>query len=239
MHKSYIKHISLSLLLSLTVIYSKAQSKNFIDQPYLETTTEVDTLVRPDRIYLTIILDEADNRNKKSTETLESTLEKVLTSLGIDIEESLSLLDFSSGFKKYFLSNQKVLKTKMYSLVVKDAITAGKVLAALEEEGISNVSIEKVEYSKQEMLVVALKARAVLKAKQKATQMVAPLNQKIGKAIFISDSYTLNKQLQVQTAGIAIRGNSSLYGARSSEPLMIEFDKLKFSAKVNIKFVLE
>ena len=33
-----------------------SQSKNFIDQPYLETTAKVDSLVQPDRIYLSILI---------------------------------------------------------------------------------------------------------------------------------------------------------------------------------------
>lgn len=33
---------------------SNGQTKNFIDQPYVETTAKVDTLIKPDVIYLDI-----------------------------------------------------------------------------------------------------------------------------------------------------------------------------------------
>jgi hypothetical protein len=122
--------------------------KNFIDYPYIETTAKTDTLVIPDNIYITIILNESDSKNKKSTEELEIVLEQTLKKININTQKDLSLLDYSSDFKKYFLKGQNVLKVKNYSLLVHDAITAGKVLAELENVGISNVEISKTEYSK-------------------------------------------------------------------------------------------
>ncbi|KQC32429.1 hypothetical protein AAU57_03110 [Nonlabens sp. YIK11] len=229
----------LSLLLLSTTISLSAQSKNFIDQPYIETQATVDTLIVPDEIYISIVLDEDDNRNRKSTEELENTLQRVLKSLNIDTEKNLSLLDYSSDFKKYFLSDRKVLKTKMYSLIVADAVTAGKVLVGLEQEGISNVSIFKTSYSKENELLFDLKSKAILKAKQNAESMVKPLNQKVGKAIFISDASSVSSALQGKVSGIQIRGASSIYGSRASEPIMIDFEKIKFSSDVNVKFVIE
>jgi hypothetical protein len=151
----------------------------------------------------------------------------------------LTLLDISSDFKKYFLSDNKVLKTKMYSLIVRDARTAGKVLAELEKVGISNVFLEKTEFSDSENLILKLKSLAVLKAKKKAESMVAPLNQKIGMPIFISDLNSISDQLQGKAAGIQIRGASNIYGSRASEPIAIDFDKIEFSVKVSIKFKIE
>lgn len=71
--------------------------------------------------------------------------------------------------------------------------------------------------------------------------MVAPLNQKIGKAIYISDLETasITSQLQGKVAGIQIRGTSSIYGSRASEDIMIDFEKMEFSSKVNVKFIIE
>ena len=140
--------------------------KNFIDQPFVETTAKSDTLVVPDKIYISINLNEADSKNKKSVEEQERLLESTLKKLNINTERDLSLLDFSSNFKQYFLKGQNVIKAKMYSLIVNNAVTAGKVLAELENVGISNVNIEKTEYSKSEELILDLKAKAVEKSKK-------------------------------------------------------------------------
>lgn len=235
------KKLGLLLIIGFLTLQSHSQTKNFIDQPFLETIAEVDTLVTPDKIHLMIILNEEDNRNRKSTEELEVSMFKVLKSLNIDLEKSLSVIDYSSDFKKYFLAGQKVLKTKMFSLILKDAQTVGKVMADLEREEISNVSISKTEYSKPEQLLLELRTKAILKAKRNAENMVAPLNQKIGKAIYVSDLETasITSQLQGKVAGIQIRGASSIYGNRGSDDIMIDFEKMEFSAKVNVKFIIE
>lgn len=235
------KKSSIVLIIIFWSLQSHSQTKNFIDQPFLETIAEVDTLVMPDKIHLMIILNEKDNRNRKSIEEIEASMFNVLKSLNIDLKKSLSILDYSSEFKKYFLAGQKVLKTKMFSLILKDAHTVGKVMAGLELEEISNISIFKTEYSKSEQLLLELRTKAIVKAKHNAENLVAPLNQKIGKAIYISDSDTASiaSQLQGKVAGIQIRGASSIYGYRASEPMMIDFEKMEFSAKVNVKFTIE
>ncbi len=231
-----------NLFITILILFftkSISQNKNFIDQAYLETEIEIDSLIVPDRIYLTIILNETDSRNKKSTEDLENLMNNTLKSLNINTEKSLTLLDFSSDFKKYFLSGQNVLKTKMYSLLVNDAFTAGKVLAELEKVDISNVSIEKTEYSKSEELLLDLKSKAIIKSKRYAESMTKPLNQKVGKAIFISDLNSISNQLQGRVSGVQIRGASSVYGNRTNEPIAIEFNKIKFTTKISIKYIIE
>lgn len=220
---------------------SFSQTKTFIEQPYIETEVEIDSLIIPDRVYLTIVLNESDNKNKKSTEEMELSMNKVLISLNVDIENDLALLDFSSDFKKYFLSGQNILKMKLYSLLLRDANTAVKVLAELEKVGISNVSIERTEYSKSKELLLELKSKAVLKSKEFAESMIKPLNQKIGKAIYVSDVNSASNQLQGNVAGIRIRGASSLsslYGSRANESV-IEFNKIKFTTMVNVKYIIE
>ena len=226
------------MLILMLSLCSNAQEKNFIDQPYIETTAKVDTLIIPDNIYISILLNEADSKNRKSTEEMEQLLEQTLRKLNIDISKDLSLLDYASDFKKYFLKGQNILKTKNYSLLVHDALTAGKVLAELENVGISNVNIERTEYSKADALIELLKSKAILKAKKSAEAFATPLGQNVGKAIFVSDSTFFNV-LQGQVAGVQIRGASSLYGSRATEPILVDFQKIKFESQVSVKFVLQ
>ena len=46
----------LFLLLIFTNFICYSQTKNFIDQPYIEVKASVDTLVIPDKIFMKIIL---------------------------------------------------------------------------------------------------------------------------------------------------------------------------------------
>lgn len=230
---------SLLTIILLTISTLTFAQKNFIDQPYVETAAKVDTLLVPDKIYISINLNEADSRNKKSVEEKEKELEATLKKLNIDTEKDLSLLDFSSDFKSYFLKGQNVIKSKMYSLIVKNAVQAGKVLAELESVGISNVTVERTEYSNSEEILLELKAKAVEKSKLIAERLAKPLHQKIGKALFISDVNTISNALQGQAPGIIVRGMGNIYGARATEPIFTEFQKIKFEVQVNVKYVLE
>lgn len=223
------------LLFFLTIsVYSQ---KNFIDQPYVETEVEVDALVVPDRIYLTIRLSESDSRNKISTEEREKQMIKTLEAIGIDVKKDLSLLEFSSEFRKYFLSNKKVLKTKIYSLLVRDGVTASKVLVSLEKANISNVIIEKIEYSKSPELLLQLKSKAILKAKRTADSLAIPLKEKIGKALFISD-LKIDRNVRWTGSNVQIRGAASLYGNNAMGDLALDFKQMKFTAKLSVKFTL-
>lgn len=111
----------LSIIALCIVSFVFSQTKNFIDQPYLETSAKADTLVIPDRIYLDILISEKDTKDKKSIEELEILMEERLKSIGIDTKKQLTLNDLASNFKKYFLKNTDILKTKSYSLIVYDA----------------------------------------------------------------------------------------------------------------------
>jgi hypothetical protein len=226
------------LVVFLITVDAKSQEKNFIDQPYLETFATVDTFVVPDKIFISIVLNEEDSRNKKSTEELELALTAKLKELQIDIEKDLTLLDYSSNFKSYFLKGKNILKIKNYSLLVKNAVIASKVLTELENIGISNVNIENTEYSKTDQLILRLKAKAILRAKENANALIESLGQKTGKAIYISDNNSITNGLQGRAAGIQIRGAASLYGSRAAEPIVVDFQKLKFESQVTVRFIV-
>lgn len=216
--------------------------KNFLDQPYIEVAATVDTLVVPDRIYVSITLNEADSKNKKSVEEQEKQLETILKKLKINTDKDLSVLGYSSDFKKYFLKGQNILKTKKYSLLVRDAYTLGNVIISLEEAGISNTEVEKVEYSKSKELLLELKSEAVKRSRITADKLVKPLNQKAGKALYISDT----KYGGIEDYEYAIVGNIALqemdYKKESaSEEFLrkLDFQKIKFSTTVYVKYQLD
>ena len=216
--------------------------KNFLDQPYIEVSASVDTLVVPDRIYVSITLNEADSKNKKSVEEQEKQLETILKKLKINTDKDLSVLGYSSDFKKYFLKGQNILKTKKYSLLVRDAYTLGNVIISLEEAGISNTEVEKVEYSKSKELLLELKSEAVKRSRITADKLVKPLNQKAGKALYISDTnyggiedyeYVTVKDIAFQEIEYKKEGASEEFLRK------LDFQKIKFFAVVRVKYQLD
>lgn len=213
---------------------AKAQTKNFIDKAYLETTARYDSTVVPDRIFLTILITEADTKGKSSVEELENKMAQKLKSLGIDLKKQLMLEDLASNFQKYFLRKKEVLKTKSYSLLVYDAKTAGEVILGLESINISNVRFAKAEYSKMEELKLTLRERVVEKAKVQAEALLKPLEQQVGKALYISD---LNTSFPRQYSNRAVLGAMEMDSAHQGfEPIDIDFEKIKVESTVTVYF---
>jgi uncharacterized protein len=229
-----------TLILIIIATKSISQTKTFIDLPYIETSAKVDTLVIPDRIYLNISITEKDTKGKVSVEELESKMNEKFKSMGINVETQLSLNDLGSNYKKYFLKQQDILKNKNYTLLLYDAKISGKVLIALEEMEISNVVLEKTEYSKADKMILILKTKAIEKAKSQAIAMTKPLNQKVGNAIFISDyNAEILRGLAGSASGIRIRGANSIDAKKTYVPADIEFEKIKIETELNVKFKLE
>ena len=216
--------------------------KNFLDQPYIEVGATVDTLVVPDRIYVSITLNEADSKNKKSVEEQEKQLETILKKLKINTDKDLSVLDYSSNFKKYFLKGQNILKTKKYSLLVRDAYTLANVIISLEEAGISNTEVEKIEYSKYRELLLELRIEAVKRSRITADKLVKPLNQKAGKALYISDmNYRGMGDYEVQ-AQMDYSPEPRTYkkeGASEEFLRKLDIKKMKFSVVVRVNYQLD
>ncbi|MDT0605908.1 SIMPL domain-containing protein [Croceitalea rosinachiae] len=226
------KIFTLGLILACTT-NALSQSKNFLDIPYLETSAKVDTLVTPDKIYLNITIQEKDSKGKKSVEEQENKMAQRLKSLGIAIDKQLTIKDLASNYKKYFLRSKEVLKSKQYSLLVYDGLTAGKVMAALEDLDIANTYLEKTEYSKMDELELTLKSRAAKKAKLKANALTKPLGQEVGMAIHIVDNsqpyYPRYNQPRMEMKAMAM-------DVAEPEPLDISFEKIRVESTVNVKF---
>lgn len=227
-----------AILFIVTVLFTmaiSAQSKNFLDTPYLETQAQVDTMVTPDKIYLNIIIQEKDTKGRVSVEEQENQMAQRFKALGIDIEKQLVIKDASSNFKKYFLRQKEVLKSKQYSLLVYSGKELGEVMMALEQLDIANTSIEKTEYSKMDELELELKTRAVKKAMQKAEALTKPLGQKVGLAIHIADNSQYYPRYN-QAPRMEMKAVSADMG--QTQPLDIDFEKIKVETTVNVKFAL-
>lgn len=227
------------IIIALVIVnFAFSQTKNYIDQPYLETSAEADTLVIPDRIYLKITISENDTKNKKSVEELENTMVQKLKLLGIDPSKQLLMNDLESSYKKYVLKSSDVMKTKSYDLLLFDGLTAGKVIQELEKENISNIQLLKTQHSQQEKILADLKRRAIIKAKKNANNIANAIGQKAGNAIYISDlreTTPANSNLFVNTSF----GYSSQKLKQEFEPADLNFRKIGFSSSLSVKFKLE
>lgn len=232
------KKVSLLILMVLFYFLGNTQYKNFIDQPYIEVNGNADTMVTPNEIYIRIQLSEKDTKDKVSIEELEQKMVNGLKELGLNPEKDLQTADIASNFKYYLLKSKDIIKTKAYMLKVKDAVMATRVFMKLEDLGISNTSVDRVEYSDMENLKNIMRAKAIENAKARAVALTKPINQTVGTAIHITDIENFPQPLEGKVAGIQIRGYASIQNGATELP-KIDFEKIKVSANVNATFILK
>ena len=158
--------LTFGLFLALT-LSAFSQTKNFIDQPYIEVNGYADTLVTPNQIFIKIIISEKDSRDKLSLEEQENKMIATLNSLNIKTETDLTTSDMLSNYKFYFLKAKDILKTKEYILKVNNASMASDVFIQLENIGISNTSIDRVDNTNLENIKNTCRQKAIENAHKK------------------------------------------------------------------------
>ena len=233
-----------NLKIFLTIFFLSAgkiycQEKNFIDKPYLEVQGKADTLVTPNRIYIDVLISEKDVKGKKSVEELENDMLTKLKSLGIDVDKNVAMQDMMSNYKKFFLKQTDIQKSKSYSILVYDAKTTAKVFIGLEEIGLSNVRIDKLEHSEERKLQLLMNSKAIENAKANAVSFTKPLGQTVGKAIFIGNVYDIrNKRSNTE---LSMRLGISAQKSYNAEDYNtnIEFEKITISSEIGVRFALE
>lgn len=237
------KSLAILGLLISSLTFSQSGEKNFIDQNYIEVSGTAEMEIIPDQIYLKIILDEKDLKSKITLEDLEKSMIKELGTLGIDVKKDLAIIDLSSNFKYYFIKESKIYQSKEYELMVKDAASAGKVIQNIEELGISNVSISRVDHSNIKEFQRQVKINALQIAKEKANELVIAIDQSLGRALYIQelDNMQVINRLSGKAAGVTsniiVRGNS-LDEIKSNQPA-IEFEKIKLQYSILARFEIK
>ncbi|MCX6307918.1 MAG: SIMPL domain-containing protein, partial [Bacteroidia bacterium] len=104
------------LLLTIITINGQTGEKNFIDRPYIEVIGKAEMEVIPDRIYMSIAINEKDSKGKIVLTQSEMDMISKLNGLGIDTKRDLSVKDMSSNFKKYWVKSSEIMTSKQYQL---------------------------------------------------------------------------------------------------------------------------
>jgi len=102
----------------------------------------------------------------------------------VNVEKQLKVANLSSEF---FKKNTSVATAK-YQLQLGSAAEVSKVWQALDNLGISNVSILKVSHSKIDQYKEQVRVEAMQNAKQSAQTLAQAIGQSVGKCFYIYDS---------------------------------------------------
>ena len=241
-------------------ILVQEREKNFIDQNYIEVEGQAELEVSPNRIHLQIGLSDKNNKNKQTLPEIEKKMIDKFLEIGIDIDKDLSLIDYVSNLKEYLLKKSVIL-TKAYQLIVRDSNTLQKVFFEFQESGISDVSITKLEHSEMKQYRKDIEVSAVKAAKEKAEALAIALNQKIGKAIYVTQQEVDDWSRYAPSSGrtfqriprtshtskkkakIVIANYSAMEPANDkineTDEIGIEFEKIKMESRCLVRFALE
>jgi hypothetical protein len=232
------RKLFLVLLIIPFLSYGQTGDKNFIDQNYIEVTGNSEMEISPDLIYIKILINEKDNKNKTSLSDRENIMISKLKEIGIDINKDLLVKDISSNFKFYWLNKSEILLAKEYQLLVRDGKTASKVFIELENIGISSVTIDRLDNSNIQKYRKEVKIDAIKAAKEKAELLATAIGQSIGRAIYVQELEGVAPNISNRIMIRGMSSNSSLYGSRAPEA-DIDFEKIKLEYSIICRFELK
>ncbi|MDV7187888.1 SIMPL domain-containing protein [Lutibacter sp. TH_r2] len=234
------KLITLSILFLTFTTNAQNFQKNFIDQNYIELTGTSRLELTPNEIYLKISINENNKNGKLSVEEQEELMVKTLTNIPITLDNNFKIIDYTSNFRYFFLKKTDIRKSKTYQLKLANGLEVGKVYLALENIGISNISIEKIDHNELEKFKLETKIKAIKMAKTKAEKYTEAIGQNLGKAIYIQEVENYNPTTynnNIQIRGASSYNSISKFESKSFEN--IEFENIVINAKVLVKFKLE
>lgn len=235
--KQILKFAAVAIIaIAPTTIWAQTES-----QPYIMQNITCEQEVTPDELYISITINEKENKGKQSVEELQTKMIKELQSLHIDVEKALTL-NFMGSEVSYTTFRRSAVPrtTATYILKLSDADTMQKVVAKLEALGITNISLARTNYSKENEIYNELGAKAMKQAKEAAASLAGAIGQSIGAAISVnSNRYSSgNAQPRLYKArNTMLMAEESADLAVESGP-RIEIGKITYNVNVNVKFLL-
>ncbi len=224
------------ILILMTFIATMTRAQEQKQIPQVSVSGEGKVMVKPDHI---IINFGVENTGKDATEVKklnDETVDKVVKfvkKFGIPTSDfqttSVSLnRNYDYEKKKY---NYQASQT--ISITLKDITKYDSLMMGLVDNGINNISDVEFKSSKIEEYKSEARKLAMKDAKRKAEDYVSVLNQKIGKAILITDNTQSFYAPVMYKADMMVTANSNA----PQETLAV--GEIEVVANVSVSFILE
>ena len=220
------------VLVALSV--SAQQAETF--PSYIEVNGVAEKEIAPNEIYLSITINERDSKGKISIDEQQRDMVAVLKKLGVKPAEQLKMLDLTSS---YFKRGNALAKAQ-YELKLSSAVEVARVWRALDELGISQVTVQKVSHTDIETFKKEVRADAMRAARDNARALAEAIDQKAGKCFWIAD-YSSPVKTTFAVANMQARGvmEESVSFDAMVEEEGLEFQTINLQHRVQAKFVLE
>jgi uncharacterized protein YggE len=225
------------LLLAAVLLAVGVQAQDPSEQAFpsfVEVNGVAEREIEPNLIYLTITINERESKGRITVEKQEQDMIVALRQLGIDTKEQLRVNDISSSR----LKRTQAVTTKSYQLQLTEPSLVGDVYAALQSVGITAIGIEKATRTDIEQLRGEVRDEAVRNARATAQSLAAAIDQTIGKAFYIN-YYQSSQPAVFRMANVKAYVEESAADMAGGAVEQPEFRKIKLTANVQAKFVLE
>lgn len=236
------KRFTLTIIAIVATIFADNMlfAQNAQETNCIEVSARVEKQITPDIIYIGITIDEQNGKGKDYIETKEREMIKIMQELKIDVAKNLTVQDMNSDLKKYFLKKNNILATKSYTLKVSTADEVAAVFDALNNLGISNVSLTKTAISPEleKQVKDELLASAAKKTQENAAILAEAVGSKAGKVIYIQNYYNF---AQPYAANFSLRNAKSVAtdGVVEESIPTLEISKSTISINVMCRFSIE
>jgi len=228
------KKIALVVFVFVTTL-AGAQVTQQNQQPLINVSGEGKIMVTPDRADITIGVEnvgsDATDVKKKNDATIDAVI-KYLKSIKLPAEDYQT--QRVNLYRNYDSSKKKYSFTASQTIVIhlKDLSKYDTMMMGLVDAGVNNIQGVEFKTSKLAQYESEARVKAVASAKQKANDYAGALNQKIGKAVTVSD----NTQTYYPRAMAAMKLNDMESADMPRETLAI--GEITVTANVNISFEL-
>lgn len=201
---------------------------------YIQVYGRAEKEIVPDEFYLQIVINERDSKGKISVESQQRDMIAALKRMGVDVDKQLKVANLSSEFFKRKTS----VATAKYQLQLGSSAEVARTWQALDELGISNVSILKVSHSEIDRYREEVRVEAIRNARANAATLAEAIGQKVGRCFYIYDSNS-NILPAVYDNAVLMRSAKAAGTVEAVEEDPLEFKTLRLEYGVQAKFVLE
>lgn len=209
---------------------------------YVEVTAKVDKQVVPDELMLNVTVYEKDLKKPQTLESVEKGMIKVVTDLGLNPKEVMTIDDMGAALRRKFLKKDEVQERRSYTLKLSNANQLAICMDSFGRMGIYDmnlgqmkVSTELEKQTKDELL-----AAAARQAKENADVLTGALDAKTGKPIYIQSYYNIAQggyQPRYMLKSMAMMDSAE--GANAVQGTELDVDKVSVSISVTCRFEID
>jgi uncharacterized protein len=226
---------SIIILFAVAMTTMNAQENKLV--PQISVSGEGKIKVTPDRVVVNFGVDnvgkDATEVKKLNDETVDKVI-KFIKKFGIPTTDFQTTNVSLQKIYDYEKKKHTYQASQSITITLKDITKYDELMIGLVDTGINNISNVEFKSSKMEEHKTEARKLAILDAKKKAEDYVSVLNQKVGKAILITDNSQAYYPPMYKNAAYETLAMSA---DSSRETLAI--GELEIITNVSVSFVLE